>query len=1118
MLRLSRYFVFICVFLFLLSDSLNGQVSVQGRVTDDTDEPLIGVNIVVKDLGTGTVTDFDGKYELEVPSRASILVFSYIGFETQELVASNEQLDLVMGMDGKQLNEVVVTAFGIERQKRSLGYATENVGGEELAKSNAPDVINALAGKMAGVNIVQSNGVEGGTSRVVIRGNNNITGNNQPLIIVDGVPFENDPGFGETQDNKDITGGTDWGSAINNINPADIESMDVLKGANAAALYGARGMNGVILITLKKGAKRKGFGVDYSTTYRSIEATRFRDTQNVFGAGGPISTSEPRFEEDADGQLIYPSSIVSDNGPGGVNTNQSFGFYGGSQSWGPRMDGTMIRWWDGELRAFNPQPDNQKLFYDKGSTLIHNIAFSGGGEDGTIRVSFTRADHDAITPKSEYQQNTVSLGGNLNVTDRLKTEMTINYIDYERLNAPALSNDANNSFESGMLYSFPRSYKGLNFDFENGDGTRRSFEGWPFLYVSPYLVWNAHRHNTRLDRDKWLGSIGLNYALNDWISLSGRIGVDNTNDIMETRRTPIDVTGTVIDDGSGGFYNIPVAYEKSYSKEKVINNEVMLSLKREALFGSAFNATLRLGGNQWRRDRDYLMAVGAPSLRDPFLYNFDNYQYELPLTENDLPELQEQFYAKRINSLFAFVDLSWQNMLFVQLTGRNDWSSTLPLDNNSYFYPSANLSFVLTEAWRSGIPAIFSHIKFRTALSQTATDDDPYQLNAVFETGTFNGNSTSTQPSTIPPVALKPQRAVSWEAGIETGIWDDRIRLDLTYYSINSYDQLLRSPVPSSSGFNTVKINTGELSNRGIEAILSARLVQARDFSWTTGLTYARNTSRLEKLEEGADILELAGIWGDNGPSISVKAGQPYGIIVGYDYVRHPDSGLPIVSDDGRFFEVTETQVPIEIYDDNGNFQRFANATPKFTGAWTNTLKFKNFALNTLIDVKYGGDMWFGSYALGLQSGQSPETLLEREGGGLPYTDDSGEQRNVGVVLEGVHEDGSPNTQVVHYYYKYLNSGGWGRALTAPAVMENTWVKLREISLSYRVPAGLISSARIFQNLSLAVTGRDLLYLYQSAPDNINPEGGIGAGNAQGLEFASMPGTRSIGFTLKASF
>ncbi len=1118
MLRKLPSFLLCLLTFTLFCVTVQAQIMVSGSVQDESGEPLIGVNIVVKDTGTGSISDLDGNFSLQVPTRESLLVFSYIGFASQE-IAANENLEaVVLLMDGKQLSEVVVTAFGIERQKRSLGYATENLDGDELAQANAPDVINALSGKMAGVNIVQANGVEGGTSRVVIRGNNNITGNNQPLIIVDGIPFENDPGFAETQDNKDITGGTDWGSAINNINPADIESMDVLKGANAAALYGARGMNGVILITLKKGSKRKGFGVDYSTTFRSIEASRFRDTQDVFGAGGPIATTEPVFEEDADGQLIYPTSLSVDDGPGGVNTNQSFGFYGGSQSWGPRMDGTMIRWWDGELRRFDPQPDNQKLFYKTGSSLIHNLSFSGGGEDGTIRVSFTRTDHEAITPNSDYQQNTVSLGGNLKVTDRLKTEMTINYIDYSRLNAPALSNDANNSFESGMLYSFPRSYKGLNFDFANEDGTRRAFDSWPYLYVSRYQIWNAHRHNTQLDRDKWLGSIGLNYQVASWFSISGRVGVDNTNDIMETRRAPIDVTGTVIDDGSGGFYNIPVAYEKSFSKEKVINNELLLSFSKEALWNPGLNASLRFGANQWRRDRNYLLGTGAPQLRDPFLYNFGNYQYELPLTENDLPNIQEQFYEKRINSLFAFLDLSWQNYLFLQLTGRNDWSSTLPLDNNDYFYPSANISFVPTALWRESLPGILSHLKLRAAVSQTATDDDPYQLNAVFETGTFNGNSTSVQPSTIPPVALKPQRAVSWEAGVETGIWDDRITLDLTYYYINSYDQLLRSPVPVSSGFNTVKINTGELSNQGIEAILSARIAEARDFSWTTGFTYARNTSKLVKLEEGADILELAGIWGDNGPGISVKAGEPYGIIVGYDYVRHEDSGLPIVSEDGKFYEVTETQVPIKIYDEQGNFERFANATPKFTGAWTNTLKWKSFALNTLIDVKYGGDMWFGSYALGLQSGQSPETVPVREGAGLPYVDDAGETRNVGVILDGVKADGSPNTEVVHYYYKYLNSGGWGRVLTTPAVMENTWLKLREVSLSYRLPASIISRARIFQNLSVAITGRDLLYLYQSAPDNINPEGGIGSGNAQGLEFASMPGTRSFGFTLKASF
>ncbi len=1081
-------------------------------------ELLVAVTVKEKNNANATLTDANGAFQLSVGKIPTTLVFTYVGFvSTERLVQDRSAVEVVLQEDATKLGEVIVTAFGIQRQKREVGYATEKVKGEDVLRSNAPNLINAISGRMAGVNVTQPNGVEGGTTRIVIRGNNNITGNNQPLIIVDGVPLENDPGFAETPNQKEITGGRDWGSAINNINPADIESLDVLKGASAAALYGARGKNGVILISLKKGKERRGIGVEYNLNVRSIQPCRFRSVQNTFGAGGPISENEPAFEKTADGTSLYPSDIYTDNGPGGVSTNQSFGYYGGSQSWGPRMDGTVIRWWDGEMRAFDPQPDNLQLFYKNGLTRSHNIAFSGGSQGGTIRASLTRTDHDAVTPNSNYFQNTVNLGGALKVSSRLKADISMTYMDYFRKNSPALSNDAANSFESAMVYSQPRSYKGENFDYQNPDGTRKAVEHWPYYYVSPYLLWNVWNHNTTLRRDKWLGSLGLQYDANAWLSFSGRIGVDNTNDEIETRRKPIDVTGITIDDGTGGYYSNYIGYEHRLGKQKVIQNEGFINLHPSGLVQN-LTTSFRLGGAQWQR-RDYgIYGVGSNKWRDPLLYSFGNYTSDPQNPAAGLPTVGEIFYEKRINSLFGFLDLGWKNYLFLQVTGRKDWSSTLPPDHNAYFYPSANLSFVASEAFRSHIPAVISHLKGRIAASQTASDDEPYQLSKIINSGSFNGQNTGSLPNQIPPIALRPQRALSYEGGLEMGFWDDRLTADITAYYIHSYDQLLLSPVPNSSGYNAIRINTGVMDNRGLEAVVSARLVQKNSFSWKTGLSFAHNRNRLVQLDEGADVLEQANVWNANGPSIAVKAGQPYGTIVGFDYVRDEATGKPIVSDDGRFYKITDTKVPIRIFDKEGRFKRYANATPLFTGGITNTFSWKNWSISTLIDVKWGGDMWFGTYALSLQSGQSPETLLEREGGGLPFTDPSGAVRNVGVILDGVYADGTPNDQVVHYYYKYLNAGGWGRANTAPAVRENTWVKCREIALVYQLPRTLAAKTHVFQDMTVSLTGRDLFYLYTTSPDNINPEGSIGAGNAQGLEFASLPGMRTIGLSLNMAF
>ncbi|MEM1220409.1 MAG: SusC/RagA family TonB-linked outer membrane protein, partial [Bacteroidota bacterium] len=432
---------------------------------------------------------------------------------------------------------------------------------------------------------------------------------------------------------------------------------------------------------------------------------------------------------------------------------------------------------------------------------------------------------------------------------------------------------------------------------------------------------------------------------------------------------------------------------------------------------------------------------------------------------------------------------------------RNDWSSSLPLESNSYFYPSASLSYILTESF--AFPEWFSFWKLRGSYAQTANDTDPFLLDFIYNTGTFGNQQTATHPSTKPPVELRPQIANSFEVGTTLGFWQDRINLDFTYYFIRSFDQILDAPVPSSSGVNQVRINSGILENQGIELALTANVIQKPDFFLETGINLARNRNTVVSLGDGANSLELANIWGLFGPNISVREGDTYGTIYGYDYVYHEGTGQPIVNDDGTHYLITENLVPV------------GNAAPDFTGGWTIRARYKRFTLNTLVDAKIGGDIYAGSYVIGLQTGQSPETLLEREGGGLPFEDPDGNVRDVGVILPGVYSNGVQNDQVVHYYYKYLpNAGGWGQWLTTPGILDNTWVKMREVSLNYNVPTEWFGKRKIFQSLQLSFIGRDLFYLYTSLPDRINPEGSNGAGNAQGLEWASFPGIRSFSLRL----
>jgi iron complex outermembrane receptor protein len=1082
---MNKHFLFLLLsFSFSL---LIAQTEVQGVVKDkSTGEALIGVIILEKNTQNGVMSQEDGSFKIKLTEvEGAVLVFSYLGYDATEVeVGDQSSLIVTMAEEGGVMDEVVITALGIKRQKRELGYSAETVGGGEITLSNAPNVVNALSGKSAGVQISTPNGVEGGTSRIVIRGNNNINANNQPLIVVDGVPLENAPGL------ENIGRGVDWGSAINNINPDDIQEINILKGPTAAALYGARGANGVVLITTKRGKQQAGIGIQYSLNYKFIQPYRYRDVQNVYGAGGPIGLTPPAFQTNPAGELMYPQSVHATDGPFGKSTTELFGFYSTGASWGPEMQGQMIRWWDGELRPFSPQPDNLKQYFSNGYTATHNVSFSGGSEMGSIRVSLTGSDHEAVIPNSNFQQYTANIGANLNISSKVKADISLSYINFNRLNSPTLGDDNNKSFGKGILYSWPRSYKGLEQELNfNPDGSQYNYDGaYPFTFTPPHLWWNTYHQNTTLDRNKLIGALTLNYEILPWLNAMARVGLDFNLDQFETRNDPIDALG--IDQGY---------YSNELTRNRVNNNEFLITASKEGFLSEKLNASLSFGGTQWQR-RLYGLKAQSGDWVNPWLFSLNNYEDQL-----SVPVPSEVRFDKNINSLYGFLNLSYDHFLYLELTGRNDWSSALPIENNSYFYPSASLSFIVSEAFDLPIGWL-NFWKLRGAFAQTASDTDPFQVDFVYNTGSFGGAQTAALPRTIPPIGLQPQQANSYEGGTTIGLFKDIINLDVTYYYIQSFNQILNSPLPASSGASEIKINTGVLENQGLEATLDITLWKGEKGFARTSFNASRNRNKVVSLGDGAQIFELANIWDLNGPAIAVRAGEQYGTIIGYDYVYH-ENGQPIVNEEGTHYQISENRVPI------------GNATPNWIGGWRTQFNYKGFSLQTLIDAKLGGDIYAGSYVIGLQTGQSPETLIERQGGGLPYTDPNGTTSNIGVILDGVHADGRPNEQVVHYYFKYLpNAGGWGRFLSKPGILENSWIKMRELSLSYTFSPAFLSKTKVFQQLNVALVGRDLFYLYTTLPDRINPEGTNGTGNAQGLEWASYPGMRSYGFRVQANF
>jgi len=1098
----KRIFLFIPLILLTIFASSQSR-NITGQITSQDDNlGLPGVSITIKGTTKGTSSDMDGYYEIKNVQSSDTLIFSFIGFKDQEIpVGDRNTISVIMLSDQELLDEVVVTALGVKRQRREIGYSTDKVETEDLVKSNSPNVIDAIVGRSAGVQVSQNNGVDGGSTRITIRGNNNITGNNQPLIVIDNVPFENNSGL------DDIGRGTDWGNPLNDINPLDIETYEILKGGAASALYGARGANGVILITLKKGKKQKGLGVSYSFTHKITHPYKYRDVQNKYGAGGPISFTEPGFPMSGD-TLLYPGvystdNLILDQDGNTSNSNTEFGYYGSAASWGPEMQGQQVKWWDGKMRSYSPQPDNIKLPFQDGYTQTHHVSVNGGNEKGTFRLSFTRQDNEPIVQNSNYDRTTIALGSSIKISEKLKADVNVSYIRFNRLNSPLLGEDYN-SFSKGMLYSWPRSYQGIDFtNYMNDDGTRNAQEGYPFLYINPYTWYNYYENNTTLNRDKYITSASLRYDVTDWIYITGRAGRDFNLEQSTTKNRPADAIGLL-----DGYY--------ASSMIKTYNDifEVLLQAEKEVL--PKFKVTFSAGASMWSYNQ-YGINGRSGTWYYPNMYTFFNLTE--PTYNDDDQVVQygdnpsdvvagETIYQQKNTSVFSFLNLSYSNYLFLELTGRNDWSSTLPPDNWSYFYPSASLSFIASDAFHfDDMMPWFNFLKLRGGAAQTATDAPIYARHFYYTTSLFGGDQTSYLPNNIPPINLKPQRVNSYEMGLSMGFFKNKIELDFTYYYLYSFDQIIPNlPIPSSSGAAYLTTNEGIVTNKGVEINLNATPIQTNNFLFKTGLNFSRNRNKVKSLGGYAEVYELANIWGFNGPSMVLREGDEYGTIYGYDYVYH-ENGQPIVNEDGTKYEITDTRVPI------------GNASPDFLAGWTTEFIYKGFRLSTLIDCKWGGDIYAGSYVIGLQSGQSPETLIERDGGGLPYTDPDGNVRNIGVILDGVYEDGTPNDKVVHYYYKYMpNAGGWGKIISTPGIVENTWVKMREIALTYDIPMSLLEKTRFIKKLSLSVVGRDLFYIYTTLPDNINPEGIMGSGNAQGFEWASLPSARSFTFGVTVKF
>jgi len=1045
---------------FLLCTSLVfAQKTISGKVTSKDDgSALPGVTVVVKGTTTGTVTDNDGNYKLTVPATAVTLQFSFIGMTTYEAeIGTKTTIDVILESSATQLEGMVVTALGISKDKKSLGYSVQDVKGAELVQAKENNIVNSLSGKVSGIQVTNSSGAVGASSRIVIRGASSLSGNNQPLFVVDGVAisnseFGNADGYGGST--TKAMGAANRGNGVADINPDDIESISVLKGPNAAALYGSQAANGVVLITTKAGSlssakKAAGIGIEVGNSTTFENPLRLPKFQNSYGQG-------------AEGVFSYV-----DGAGGGIKD-------GVDESWGPKLDaGLMIPQYNspviGGVRQATPwisHPDNIKDFLLTGVTTTTNFAITAGTKDANFRLSYTNLYQKGMLPNTDYRKNTLAIGGAANATDKLTISGTANYVMANSDNMPGIGYDAQNVFQQFIWAARQVNYADLK-DYDNSDGA----VSW--LPVGAKYNWNYNFHNNPyftlyentniVDRDRIYGNAKVNYQILKNLSIFFRTGIDSYNNLNTARAAWGDI------DNPFGYY------DEDLSTFKQITNDFMIMYDRK--LATDFALSLNFGGN--RMNQNYHDTYGAADeLAVEGVYTLAN--SKVPLRTQSL------IRRKAVNALYGSAQLSYKNAIYLDLTGRNDWSSALPEANNSYFYPSVSVSSILTDLFKLESDAL-SYAKVRAGWAKVGSDTDPYSLLPVMSFGDgWNASTISMNqfvPNNLPNPDLKPQFAKSIELGTELKFFMNRISLDVTYYSQKTTDQILSIPISPASGYTTKNINAGEIDNKGLEITLGLVPFESKKgFNWNIDLNFAKNKNEVVSLAPGVEQYELGSYW-----DLKVMAipGQPYGSLYGADYLRDGDGN--IINIDG---------VP-----QKGDYKILGNYQPDWVGGINNEFSYKGVTASCLVDVHKGGDVYSMTNAWGRYAGALDETLIGREGG---------------IVGVGVMDDGNGNwvTNDVVVTAEEYNHAAFSDGIPAGSIFDASYVKLREIRIGYtfkKIPYLPV------KDLNISLVGRNLALLYSKVP-HIDPETSFNNGNAQGIEFGQLPSATAYGFNISMKF
>lgn len=1074
--QLLIFFVFL-----LLASQVNAQdKTVTGTVTSKSDGlPLPGVTVRVKGSRQGALTDGKGKFSLTVPNGATTVDISYIGYVNQSVIIPNSNvISVSLSEDAQQLDQVVVTALGISRKKNELPFAAQELKAEDITRTRDINLVNSLGGKVAGLDVKRSNAM-GGSTNVVIRGSKSISGNNQALFVIDGVPISN--ATANTGDQANGKPGFDYGNAASDINPDDVASMTVLKGAAATALYGSRAANGVIIITTKKGSKGgTNITVNSGVTIGKIDKSTFPTYQKEYGQGYTSPATDGTGNPVPTAGFWYRDVF----GTGKVMTPQ----FSSDASYGPKFDPNLLVYQWSALDPFSPNykkatpwvaaENDPSTFYQTAVTSNQSISIDGGGEKGTFKVGYTRNDETGVLPNSKITKNLFNFGSTYEIAKNLTVAASANYSKIDGLGRYGTGYSGlnpNQGFRQWWnvgadIKELENAYnvmnKNVSWNWGDATGTK------PIYADNPYF--NRYQNFANDTRDHFFGNSSLNYKVNDWFDVVGRVSYDGTSDIQEER----------IAIGSTGL----ASYKRNNGTFAETNFDLLLNFNRKISDDISFKGLL--GANLRRSRLTNISAKTNGGLVVPNLYALSN-------SVSPIEAPVELYERRAVDGYFASTTFGYKELVFIDATIRRDQSTTLPTSKNVFWYPSVAGSFLFSNALKD-LPWL-SYGKVRVNYAQVGSDAPPLSVFDTYTKPTAFGSIPMFSLSDIKNNSeLKPERTKSIEAGLETAFLNNRLGFDVTVYKTNTVDQITPVPVTTATGYLKLFVNAGEVQNKGVEVSAFVVPVKTKDFSWTLNLNWSRNKSKVLSLFGDVTNIELNAQSLAGAVTYNAAIDQPYGIIKGTNYIYK--NGQPQVNANG-YYAATPGSAEI-IGDPNADWM----------GGIGNTFRYKNMSVNFLIDIRKGGDLWSLDQWYGQGTGLYPNTAgLNDLGNPVRNSLANGG----GIILPGVLADGTPNTKRIDVSSSGNSAYGYpNNPPRASAIYDAGYIKLREVALTYSLPAKLISKLRAFKGIDISLVGRNLWIIHKNVPYS-DPEDGLGSGNVQGYQSGAYPAVRTMGFNVK---